>query len=171
MVFAPFITEAATGKRIDVEITPATLQELRQTKHGWQTDWTSDYIMDNTIDKYAVRTMDKEIVALGAYEILPESVIVHIVYMESHPESNPTISGETRKYTGIGKLLIAFGIKLSVDNGLGGEVSFEAKTSELARHYERDFGAIPLGSFGNSMAYRYLLNGESARSIFFHYLK
>ena len=39
--------------------------------------------------------------------------------MEAGPESNPVIVGRDRKYTGIGRVLIAFGIKLSVDHGFG----------------------------------------------------
>ena len=41
---------------------------------------------------------------------------------------------------GIGRLMIAYGIKLSIDNGLAGDVVLEAKTTALAKHYERDFG-------------------------------
>ena len=64
--------------------------------------------------------------------------------MEAHPESNPTMDDGNPKYRGIGRLLIAQGIKLSIDNGLGGNVVLEAKTSELAAHYQRDFGAVRL---------------------------
>ena len=49
-----------------------------------------------------------------------------------------------KKYDGIGRLLIAFGIKLSIDNGCGGDVTFQAKTPELAKHYVKDFGAFPV---------------------------
>ena len=91
--------------------------------------------------------------------------------METQPESNPTISGSERKYTGIGKLLVAFGIKLSIDNGFGGDVVLEAKTDALAAHYKNDFGGIELPSFGNSAAPRFLIQGEPAKNIFFSYLK
>ena len=47
--------------------------------------------------------------------------------MESQPESNPTIVGANPKYEGIGRMLIAFGIKLSIDNGFAGDIVLEAK--------------------------------------------
>ena len=73
------------------------------------------------------------------------------------------------KYTGIGRLMIAYGIKLSIDNGLAGDVVLEAKTTALAKHYERDFGAVRLPTFQSS-APRYLIADEAAKRIFFTYL-
>lgn len=108
-------------------------------------------------------------IALCTYEILDRSLVVHIVYMEAHPESNPNLDSEEPKYTGIGRLMIAYGIKLSIDHGFAGDVVLEAKTTELARHYERDFGAVPLPVFDSSTP-RYLIADESAKQIFFTYL-
>ena len=59
--------------------------------------------------------------ALGVYEISEDVVTVHIVYMESQAQSNPTLC-ERPKYRGIGRALIAYGIKLSVDAGFNGDV-------------------------------------------------
>ena len=70
---------------------------------------------------------------------------------------------------GIGRLLIAFGIKLSIDNGFTGDVVLEAKTTDLAKHYEDDFGAVLLPMFESS-APRYLIADEAAKQIFFTYL-
>ena len=88
--------------------------------------------------------------------------------MESAPDSNPTLTG-SRKYSGIGRVLIAFGIKLSVDNGFGGDVVLRAKTTELEKHYAEDFGAVKLPSFDAS-APRYIIADEAAKHIFFSYL-
>ncbi len=63
-------------------------------------------------------------------------------------------------------MLIAYGIKLSIDHGLTGDVVLEAKTDELARHYERDFGAVRIPVF-QSTAPRYLIADEAAKRIFF----
>lgn len=106
---------------------------------------------------------------MGAYEILENSLVVRIVYMESHPKSNPTLDGDVPKYRGIGRLMVAYGIKLSIDNGFAGDVVLEAKTTSLARHYEKDFGAVRLPAFG-SAAPRYLIADEAAKRIFFTYL-
>ena len=78
---------------------------------------------------------------MGAYRETESSMFVYIEYIESHPESNPTLTTK-RKYLDIGRMMIAFGIQLSIDSGKNGVVTFEAKTDELAKHYVRDFGAI-----------------------------
>ena len=107
----------------------------------WQTSWTSDFLAEERFEKYAAKVNGK-LIALAAYEVLQNSLVVHIVYMEAHPESNPTLDDGQPEYTGIGRLLIAYGIKLSIDNGFAGDVVLEAKTTGLAKHYEKDFGAV-----------------------------
>lgn len=134
----------------------------------WQTSWTSEYLADSNFKRYAAK-VGNELIALAAYEILENALVIHIVYMEVHPESNPTLDEDDPKYTGIGRFLIAHGIKLSIDNGLTGDVVLEAKTTELALHYEKDFGAILLPAFRSS-APRYLIADEAAKRIFFKYL-
>lgn len=42
-------------------------------------------------DAYGLKTRVGEMVALGAYEISEDVVTVHIVYMESQAQSNPTL--------------------------------------------------------------------------------
>ncbi len=43
-----------------------------------------------SFEKY-VATVDGELIALGAYEVLEISLVVYIVYVEAHPESSPTL--------------------------------------------------------------------------------
>ena len=169
MQFQPFVYDASNQK-IPVTITPMTPQDAALTdgKPLWQTSWASEYMADESYEKYAAR-VSNELIALAAYEILPTALIVHIVYMEAQPESNPTLDGGNPKYKGIGRLLIAYGIKLSIDNGLTGDVVLEAKTTSLAKHYEEDFGAILLPTFQSS-APRCLIADEAAKRIFFTYL-
>jgi hypothetical protein len=50
--------------------------------------------------------------------------------MEAHPASNPTLDGGSPEYRGIGRMMIAYGIKLSIDHGLAGDVVLEAKTTD-----------------------------------------
>lgn len=111
-----------------------------------------------------------ELVALGAYEIEENVVTVHIVYMESQVQSNPTLCKEP-KYRGIGRALVAYGIKPSVDAGFNGDVTLDARTPELAKHYERDFGAFLIPGCKSSAAPRYLICGEAAINIFTSYLE
>ena len=170
MKFVPYVY-GKDSNRIDVSILPMTQSDAQETDSipAWQTSWTSDYLNDERLEKYAVK-LDNELIALGAYEILESSLVVHIVYMEAAPSSNPTIAEKSRKYRGIGRLLIAYGIKLSVDNGFGGDVVLEAKTSELERHYVKDFGAVKLPSFRSS-APRFIIADEAAKRLFFSYLQ
>ena len=116
MVFVPFVVDS-DNTPVTVDIHRMRMSETEQTNHvpPWQTSWTSDYLMDDRFEKYAV-VRGEELIALGAYEVQKASLIVHIVYLESQPASNPTIAGESRKYKGIGRLLIAFGIKLSAES-------------------------------------------------------
>ncbi len=169
MQFRPFVFNR-TMQQIPVSIQPMTRQDaaLTNTPPVWQTSWTSEYLEDERFEKYAAKVKG-ELIALGAYEILEYALVVHLAYMEAHPASNPTLDDGTPEYTGIGRMMIAYGIKLSIDHGLAGDVVLEAKTPELARHYVRDFGAIPLPSFEPS-APRYLIADEAAKRIFFTYL-
>lgn len=169
--FEPYILSGPDHERVPVAIEEMTRADAESTNQPplWQTDWTSDFIQNEEYQKYAVRTPEGELVALGAYEILERALVVHIVYLESSPASNPTLQSEPR-YHGIGRVLMAFGIKLSIDNDLGGDITFEAKTPELEHHYVRDFGALPLPPLGAGEAPRCLITGEAAKRIFVSYL-
>ena len=169
MQFRPFVYDAM-NRQVPVAIEPMTPQDAALTDREplWQTSWASEYLANEGYEKYAARVGD-ELIALAAYEVLPTALVVHIVYMEAQPESNPTLDGGIPKYRGIGRLLIAYGIKLSIDSGLTGDVVLEAKTTSLAKHYEEDFGAVLLPTFQSS-APRYLIAVEAAKRIFFTYL-
>lgn len=145
MVLQYYVVENATGKQIEIDIESATNEDLTSTKEKWQSDWTSEFIRDPKLEKYAAKTDAGEIVALGAYREDDHGISVFIANIEAHPESNPTIS-TVRKYAGIGRMMIAYGIQLSIDSGHGGIVTFEAKTDELYDHYIKDFHAVPIFS-------------------------
>lgn len=160
------------GKKIPSFTIKATKEDLESTitDPTWQTDWTSEYITQSGFDIYAMKTQTGELVALGAYEIGEDIVTVHIVYMESQVQSNPTLC-KAPKYRGIGRALVAYGIKLSVDAGFNGDVTLDAKTPELAKHYEQDFGAVLVPGREKGGAPRYLICDEAARDIFTDYLE
>ena len=169
MILQYYITKADTGERVDIEIDAATAQDLEATKQGWQTTWDTAFILDLKKEKYVAKTDDGEIVALGAYRVQGASVTVYIAYIESQPESNPTLT-EHRKYSGIGKAMIAFGIQLSIDADCNGVVVFEAKTDDLEQHYIRDFGARRVASLHPGGANTYMIADEAAKDIFSSYL-
>lgn len=67
MILQYYITESATGNRTNIEIEAATKEDLEITKSGRQTVWNTDFILDPQKEKYAAKTEDGEIIALGAY--------------------------------------------------------------------------------------------------------
>ena len=97
------------------------------------------------------------------------SMFVYIEYIESHPDSNPTLVSH-RKYVDIGRMMIAFGIQLSIDSGKNGVVTFEAKTDELARHYISDFGAVRIFSKQSGGPIMLMIADNAALTIFNTYL-
>ena len=76
-----------------------------------------------------------------------------------------------RKYYGIGAALIAFGIKFSIDHGCRGDIVFEAKTDELARHYAEAFHARQIPSASSVGPKRFMLEDEDAWRLFSRYLR
>ena len=66
--------------------------------------------------------------------------------------------------------MIAFGIKYSIDNGCRGDVVFDAKNDELARHYAKDFGARQIPSAVSGGPKRFMLADEDAWKLFSKYL-
>lgn len=170
MNFTPFVIRTEDNARVSVRIAPMTQQEAESaTKNPeWQTDWASEYISRSSYEKYAFRTEDGELIGLAAYQVHKNWLYVQIIYMESSPASNPNIV-ETKKYQFIGRLMIAYGIKLSIDNGFHGDITLDAKTPELVKHYTETYGAEPLPSLP-SRAPRFMICDEAAAKLFSEYL-
>ncbi len=169
MVLQYYVSDSETGNKVNVAIKEATSDDFETTKKGWQTDWTSDYIMNPRLEKYAAKTENGELIALGAYQVRENSVAVYIAYVESQPESNPTLTFE-RRYTGIGRMMLAFGIQLSIDAGKSGVIVFEAKTTELQKHYIQDFRAVPVAAARPGGPATLMIADEAAKELFFTYL-
>lgn len=55
MILQYFVTEEASGKIVPIEIDRATTTDLATTKSCWQSDWTSDFISDPNLEKYAAK--------------------------------------------------------------------------------------------------------------------
>ncbi len=96
MYFCPFVIQADTGMPVCVSVDTATQADLdaMYTDPVWQTNWTSEYLSAASIDKFAVKTPDGELVALGAYQIRGRQAYMYILYAESAPYSNPTMTGK-----------------------------------------------------------------------------
>ena len=74
MRFQPFVYDN-NKQKIPALILPMTQEDADQTNASpvWQTSWTSDYLMNERFEKYAVK-VDDELIALGAYEILKNTL-------------------------------------------------------------------------------------------------
>ena len=85
MVLQYYVVENETGKQIEIDIESATNEDLTSTKEKWQSDWTSEFIRDPKLEKYAAKTDAGEIVALGAYREDDHGISVFIANIEAHP--------------------------------------------------------------------------------------
>lgn len=173
MIFSPYVIRGCDGAEVTVQIALATQAELAATKEApvWQSDWESEYLSTPDVERFALKLENGEVIALGAYRIAGRKAYVYIVYVESAPSSNPTmVSSKKREYYGIGEVMIAFGIKYSIDHGCRGTVIFDAKTDELAKHYEKDFGARRVWQPSAGGPKRYMLADEDAWKLFSKYL-
>ena len=168
MFFAPYVIRGSNAEKVLVQILPASPEDLAATKGtpSWQTDWESEYLSQPSVDKFALKLENGELLALGAYQISGRKAYVYILYVESAPQSNPTLTTSARReYYGIGEVMIAFGIKYSIDAGCRGDVVFDAKTDELARNYAK---LIPSAASGGPK--RFMLADEDAWKLFSKYL-
>lgn len=74
-----------------------------------------------------------------------------------------------RKCYELSAALIAFGIKHSIDNSSHGDVVFDIKADESARHYAEGFGVKQIPNIGGSPK-RFLLADEDICKLFSNYL-
>lgn len=167
-MYPDYYVISPAGDRIPVTMREAQKDDYEQTTYGWQSNWNSSYIQQPQLKKYAMETTEThELLGLCAFHDMPESVLLFVTYMESEPGSNPNITNH-RAYSGIGAVMLAFAIQLSIDNGYGGTIALKAKTSELREHYIQCYGAIP---FSHYDPFLLLIDGEAAQNLFVKYLK
>ena len=76
MRFQPFVYDRE-NQQVLATIELMTQQDADETNAQplWQTSWTSEYLANPSFEKYAAK--------VGAYEILENALVVHIVYMEA----------------------------------------------------------------------------------------
>lgn len=145
-----FYVRDQEGTCVPVRIRPARAEDFMKTvTDGWASNWTSMEIQRPSLEKYVVEELEgNNVIAFGAYEAQRMWLSVLISYAESEPGSHPGLVAKRsqRRYTEIGKVIVAYGVLLSLQKGFDGTVHFKAKTTELYEHYKRDFGAIDLPS-------------------------
>ena len=173
MYFVPYFYRRSDNTRIKAVIASATDSDLACTasEPKWQSDWQSIFLQSANADLFALKTQDGELVALAAYEARERSAYVYILWMETAPSSNPTKTPkELRRYYGIGEVLLAFGIKYSIDHGLRGTIVFEAKSTRLAEQYRDQYHAKQVATLHSGGPPRFMLADEDAWNIFSKYL-
>jgi hypothetical protein len=131
----PCLIELSTGKIHQTTFALASVNDVSGLSEiGWLFDWTDDELRKTNIYKLLIKDNDV-IQGLVSAEVVRGAVYVHLV------ESAPHNRGDKKKYEGVGGHLFAIAIKLSVANGFGGYIFFDAKNMELVEHYVETLGA------------------------------
>jgi hypothetical protein len=130
------IEEALTGKLFQTEFFHLMVNDTRQIKKkAWLFNWKSEIgYTDRQVFKMTVEGEEDIIQGLLSFSIETDHVFIHII------ESAMFNRGANRKYRGVAGNMFAFACKCSIDAGLGGFVSFKAKTV-LIEHYRETIGA------------------------------
>ena len=117
------------------------------------------------IEKYSLKTKEGNLIALGAYRVMGRKAYVYILYLESAPASNPTLTAK-REYYGIGEVMIAFGIKFSIDSGCAAMFCLKPRHRNLPGTTKKDFHARPVATLNSGGPQRYMLADEDAWNLF-----
>jgi len=104
------------------------------SEKGWLFNWSDDSLKKTNIYKLLIKG-DDHIQGLISAEVVRGAVYIHLV------ESAPHNLEENKQYEGVGGHLFAIAIKLSIANGFGGYVFFDAKNIKLVEHYAERLGA------------------------------
>jgi len=136
------IENAVTGERCPTKVVPVTKDDLANIKKDktWLFDWSKEHKNTNCcVYKLTTEQNPQVIQGLVCLEIMSDHVFMHLI------ESACFNRGATKMYRGVMGNLVAFGCKLSFEKGLGGCLSFIAKT-ELIQHYIDALGAFCFGA-------------------------
>jgi len=153
----PCLVEVSSGKIIPTTFSVVASSEIQYLhQKGWLFNWNDDELSCCNI--YKLQLKDDEVIqGLIATEVVRGAVYVRLA--ESAPHNQP----HNKKYDGVGGHLFAIAIKLSLANGFGGYIFFDAKNQELANHYSKSFGAQLLSI--RLHAYRMFIDEEDAQQL------
>jgi len=136
----PCLVELSSGKVLQTTFSLAKPDEIRDLQlKGWNFDWSDRELARCNIYKLQLKD-DDEIQGLVATEFFRGAVYISLA------ESAPHNQLPNKKYDGVGGHLFAIAIKLSIAVDCGGYVFFDAKNTELVKHYTDKFGANLLGA-------------------------
>ncbi len=156
--FTPCLVEKSTGKIVNTKYSLANKSELKLlNRQGWNFNWVADDLKDSNIYKLTLED-DDIIQGLVALKDMPNDYAVHLKLAESAPLN----IGKDKRYEGVGGHLFAIAAKVSMDNGYGGFIYFEAKNMELVRHYQEMFGGKVIGGVHQ---YRMVIDEDAAERL------
>ena len=139
------VEDASTGDILLTEVFPFEKTDLKviSKKAGWKFNWKSEFLMsEKQIYKLILQKQPGIIQGLVCFEKKRDHIFMSLI------ETAPHNLGKIKKYLGVAGNLVAFGCKLSFENGFEGYIAFESKT-KLIGHYEQTLGAKRL--FGQHM--------------------
>ncbi|MCL2189150.1 MAG: hypothetical protein FWC16_09550 [Defluviitaleaceae bacterium] len=137
----PCLIEIKTGEVKNTVFMLANEIELRNLpQKGWLFDW--EQLESGNINIYKLLVEDSDVIqGLVALEVMRGTV--YVVLAESAPHNQP----QSKTYEGVGGHLFAIAIKLSIRNGFGGHIHFDAKNLKLVQHYKDAIFATHIGGF------------------------
>lgn len=131
------ITLNISRKKEDVLASRITIRELRKHRHHFQFDFIS---IANSFVVYKIYLENQPDIIQGLVAFRPQKGFLDCVNMEINEFNKHGIA----LYSGVGKSMVALCCKVSIDEGMEGYISFEAK-NRLIPYYQR-LGAQRIGN-------------------------
>lgn len=153
--FTPCLVEKDSSRIIDTQYSLASEADLKIG--GWNFNWSDKDLKNSEIYKLTLKG-DNTIQGLVALNDDPDNYAVYMKLAESAPHN----IGKSKRYEGVGGHLFAIAVQKSVEKGYGGFIYFEAKNSDLIRHYHDTFGAKTIGGVHQ---YRMVIDEEAAQEL------
>ena len=139
------LENATTGEILQTEVFPIEEVDLKSIskKAGWKFNWKKEFFdRRKQVYKLVLQQQPNIIQGLICFEIKSDHIFMYLI------ETAPHNFGKTKKYFGVAGNLVAFGCKISFENGFEGYIAFESKT-KLIGQYSKTLGAKLL--FGQHM--------------------
>lgn len=159
----PCLEEVETGRILPTTFSIATSAEIMSIRDkGWLFDWEGDDLQDANVNIYKLQLKDDAVIqGLVATKTYKGAIYVQLTEAAPHNKTS------NKKYKGVGGHLFAIAIKLSLANGFGGYVFFDAKNQDLVKHYSESLGARLLGARIHD--FRMFISEEDAQKVIQEY--
>jgi len=139
------LEDTTTGEVLLTEVLPLDKVDLKfvSKKLGWKFSWKTEFTAtEKQVYKLILQNQPEVIQGLICLTTEIDHIFMHLI------ETAPCNYGKSKKYYGVAGNLVAFGCKLSFENGFEGYIAFKSKTN-LIEHYRKTLGAKVL--YGQKM--------------------